>query len=52
MRRIRLPCSAEKTAGRRMPDYVRVATEPYSDRGVLERLIDAAVTFTLTLPQK
>ena len=38
--------------GRRMPGDVRVATEPYSDRGVLQRLIDAAVTFTLTLPRK
>src|SRR5271169_5444594 len=38
--------------GRRMHGYVRVATEAYADDVISHRLLDAAVTFTLTLPRK
>ncbi len=37
---------------RRMHGYVRANADAYVDDGVRDRLIDAAVAFTLTLPRK
>jgi hypothetical protein len=38
--------------GRRMSGWVRVTTEVYSDDALRQKLIDAAVQFTGSLPQK
>jgi len=38
--------------GRRMPGYVRALPEAYVDDAVRQRLLDAAVAFTLALPRK
>jgi hypothetical protein len=38
--------------GRRMHGYVRAAPEAYADSVVLQRLLDVAVAFTLSLPRK
>lgn len=38
--------------GRRMQGYVRAAPEVYSDDSLLQRLLDAAVAFTRSLPRK
>jgi TfoX N-terminal domain len=38
--------------GRRMNGYVRASSEAYANDGVRQRLIDAAVSFTLSLPKK
>ncbi len=37
---------------RRMRGYVRAASEAYADDDVRQRLLDAAVGFTLSLPRK
>lgn len=38
--------------GRRMKGYVRASPEAYAVDGTRQRLLDAAVTFTRTLPRK
>jgi hypothetical protein len=38
--------------GRRMTGYVRASAEAYGDDAVRQRLIDAAIAFTLSLPKK
>lgn len=38
--------------GRRMHGYVRAAQEAYADDAVRQRLLDAAVAFTSSLPSK
>jgi TfoX N-terminal domain len=38
--------------GRRMQGYVRVLPEAYGEDGVRQRLVDAAVRFTGSLPRK
>jgi hypothetical protein len=38
--------------GRRMPGYVRAGPEAYVDDSVRQRLLDAAVGFTRSLPHK
>ncbi len=38
--------------GRRMRGYVRAAPESYSRDGDRQRLLDAAIAFTLSLPKK
>lgn len=38
--------------GRRMTGYVRATPEAYADDAVRQRLLDAAVAFTRTLPKK
>jgi hypothetical protein len=38
--------------GRRMTGYVRAAPEAYADDAVRQRLLDAAVAFTRSLPRK
>ena len=37
---------------RRMPGYVRAMPEAYADDAVRQRLLEAALAFTLTLPRK
>ncbi len=38
--------------GRRMTGYVRAAAEAYADDATRQRLLDAAVAFTRSLPKK
>ena len=38
--------------GRRMPGYIYAGREAYADDGIRQRLLDAAVAFTGSLPRK
>lgn len=38
--------------GRRMHGYVRATPEAYADDALRQRLLDAAIAFTLSLPRK